>query len=405
MTPSAGYTQREAACRAQKRKIISGLVTLGPARRRRRVSVLVVGRRGLRVLQARRRGDGAARRSGSTSTCRCTASSCPDRSRSASTRSTSRSSTSSARSTAAASIDVRYAGTVPDTFKDRAEVVVKGTLGDGKFEAREISAKCPSKYAGEGRRSARPRCAPRGDKNVGDRADAAQQLAMTAQRDRLARRRRPPAGAGRVAPTSSAPPSPARGARTSAWCARRSTPPTPPPALIAFASAVMWFAILSNDYSIKYVQRHSDASMPWFYKLTSFWGGLDGSIMWWVLLLALFSSLAIYVNRERHRELIPYVTAILYVVIGFFLFLIIFEKRPFDIFLTEAPRIGKGHEPAAAEPVHGDASAVAVPRASSRRRCRSPSAWRRSSPATSTTRGCSRRAAGCSSAGTSCRRA
>jgi cytochrome c-type biogenesis protein CcmF len=115
--------------------------------------------------------------------------------------------------------------------------------------------------------------------------------------------------------------------------------------LIAFASAVMWFAILSNDYSIKYVQRHSDASMPWFYKFTAFWGGLDGSILWWVLLLAVFASLSIFVNRERHKELIPYVAAILYVVIGFFLFLIIFEKRPFDVWLTEAPKVGKGMNP------------------------------------------------------------
>jgi cytochrome c-type biogenesis protein CcmF len=116
-------------------------------------------------------------------------------------------------------------------------------------------------------------------------------------------------------------------------------------ALIAFSSAVMWFAILSNDYSIKYVQRHSDASMPWYYRLTAFWGGLDGSIMWWVLLLALFSSVAIYLNREKHKVLIPYITAILYVVIGFFLFLIIFEKRPFDVFLTAAPTTGKGMNP------------------------------------------------------------
>jgi cytochrome c-type biogenesis protein CcmE len=43
-------------------------------------------------------------------------------------------------------LEIRYAGTVPDTFKDRAEIVAKGTLSDGKFEAREISAKCPSKY-------------------------------------------------------------------------------------------------------------------------------------------------------------------------------------------------------------------------------------------------------------------
>ena len=116
-------------------------------------------------------------------------------------------------------------------------------------------------------------------------------------------------------------------------------------ALVTFSSAVMWFLILSNDYSVKYVQRHSDASMPWYYKLTAFWGGLDGSIMWWVLLLALFSSLAIWANRERLRELIPYATAILFTVVAFFLLLIIFEKRPFDVFLTEAPKMGKGMNP------------------------------------------------------------
>jgi cytochrome c-type biogenesis protein CcmE len=43
-------------------------------------------------------------------------------------------------------VEVRYAGTVPDTFKDRAEVVVKGQLAAGYFQASEISAKCPSKY-------------------------------------------------------------------------------------------------------------------------------------------------------------------------------------------------------------------------------------------------------------------
>ncbi|MFI5289001.1 MAG: cytochrome c biogenesis protein CcsA, partial [Polyangia bacterium] len=116
-------------------------------------------------------------------------------------------------------------------------------------------------------------------------------------------------------------------------------------AMLTFSSGVMWFLLLSNDYSVKYVQRHSDATMPWYYKLTAFWGGLDGSIMWWVLLLALFASVAIWVNRERHKELIPYVTAILYTVVAFFVMLIIFEKRPFDIFLTEAPKIGKGLNP------------------------------------------------------------
>jgi cytochrome c-type biogenesis protein CcmE len=43
-------------------------------------------------------------------------------------------------------LSVLYAGTVPDTFKDGAEVVVKGSLDGDAFHSTEILAKCPSKY-------------------------------------------------------------------------------------------------------------------------------------------------------------------------------------------------------------------------------------------------------------------
>ena len=83
----------------------------------------------------------------------------------------------------------------------------------------------------------------RGDKNVETAQAGAEREAHDAKRDRLARRRRPPAGAGRVAPTSSAPASPARAARTSASIrSARLRLVRAPPALIAFSSAVMWFA-------------------------------------------------------------------------------------------------------------------------------------------------------------------
>jgi cytochrome c-type biogenesis protein CcmE len=63
-------------------------------------------------------------------------------------------------------VDVRYAGTVPDTFKDRAEVVLKGTLADGgHFTAHEISAKCPSKYEAKVDSAAATMCT-KGDLNV-----------------------------------------------------------------------------------------------------------------------------------------------------------------------------------------------------------------------------------------------
>src|SRR5712671_7495543 len=116
-------------------------------------------------------------------------------------------------------------------------------------------------------------------------------------------------------------------------------------ALMTCASAVIINAFLTDDFSIRYVAHYSDSVQPLIYKLTSYWGGLDGSIMFWVFLLSIFGSLAVYVNRERHRELIPYVVATIAVVEMFFLFLMIIHKNPFETFLTESPADGKGLNP------------------------------------------------------------
>jgi cytochrome c-type biogenesis protein CcmF len=116
-------------------------------------------------------------------------------------------------------------------------------------------------------------------------------------------------------------------------------------ALMTLASTVIVHAFVTNDYSLKYVQHYSDLAQPLFYKITSYWGGLDGSIMFWVFLLALFGSLAVYVNRERHRELIPYVVAIISAVQMFFLFMMIVHKNPFEQFLVQAPADGQGLNP------------------------------------------------------------
>jgi cytochrome c-type biogenesis protein CcmF len=116
-------------------------------------------------------------------------------------------------------------------------------------------------------------------------------------------------------------------------------------ALMTVASAVMVNAFLTNDYSIKYVSRYSDSVQPLFYKITSYWGGLDGSIMFWVFLLSLFGTTAVYVNRERHRELIPYVVAVISTVQMFFLYLMVVHKNPFTTYLTTAPADGEGLNP------------------------------------------------------------
>src|SRR5437764_662800 len=116
-------------------------------------------------------------------------------------------------------------------------------------------------------------------------------------------------------------------------------------ALMIAASAVLINAFLTGDFSIKYVVHYSDSVQPLFYKITSYWGGLDGSIMFWVFLLSIFGSIAVYVNRERHRELIPYVIATISVVQMFFLYLMVVHKNPFTTYLTNAPAEGQGLNP------------------------------------------------------------
>ena len=116
-------------------------------------------------------------------------------------------------------------------------------------------------------------------------------------------------------------------------------------ALMLLASAIILHAFITGDYSIRYVDQYSDSAQPLFYQLASYWGGLDGSIMFWVTLLSIFGACAIYSNRERQRELIPYVVAVIAVVELFFLFVMIVHKNPFATYLTQSPIDGRGLNP------------------------------------------------------------
>ena len=116
-------------------------------------------------------------------------------------------------------------------------------------------------------------------------------------------------------------------------------------AVLGLSSVAIWYAFLTHDYSIKYVHRYSDAASPLFYQITAYWGGLDGSILWWVFLLSVFSAIAVYTNRNRHRELLPYAITVLMTIADFFLYVIIFHKNPFSTYMGEIPTTGKGLNP------------------------------------------------------------
>ncbi len=116
-------------------------------------------------------------------------------------------------------------------------------------------------------------------------------------------------------------------------------------ALMLLASALMIYAFVTHDYSIKYVAHYSDTSMPLWYKITAYWGGLDGSLLFWVAVLAGFAGVAVRVNYERHRDMIGYVVATILIAVLFFLSILIYNKNPFATFLTTPPMDGRGLNP------------------------------------------------------------
>ena len=116
-------------------------------------------------------------------------------------------------------------------------------------------------------------------------------------------------------------------------------------ALVTVASSLMIYAFLSHDFTIKYVAGTSDVSMSIWYKVTAFWGALEGSLLFWVLVLGLFSMVAVRANQERHRDMIGYVVATIMVVQLFFLSLLIFHKNPFATYLSNVPADGQGLNP------------------------------------------------------------
>ncbi|MDP6084718.1 MAG: heme lyase CcmF/NrfE family subunit [Nitrospinota bacterium] len=107
--------------------------------------------------------------------------------------------------------------------------------------------------------------------------------------------------------------------------------------------------LLTDDFSLNAVAATSSRSLPIFYKVTSFWGGQAGSLLFWAWLLSLYSAVALYTNRDRNRELIPYVVTTLTATSAFFLALLIFFDNPFSI-LTPIPADGRGLNPLLQDP-------------------------------------------------------
>ena len=105
------------------------------------------------------------------------------------------------------------------------------------------------------------------------------------------------------------------------------------------AAAVLLSALARHDFSFVYVAAHTSRSLPLGYTLSAFWGGQEGSLLLWLLILTGYAALAVWLNR-RSRQLIAWVVPVLGGVACFFAFMLCFVSSPFG--KAVAPADGAG---------------------------------------------------------------
>jgi cytochrome c-type biogenesis protein CcmF len=114
------------------------------------------------------------------------------------------------------------------------------------------------------------------------------------------------------------------------------------------AAAVLATALVRHDFSFQYVAAHTNRTLPTAYALSAFWGGQEGSLLLWLLVLTGYGALAVAVNRRLLRDLVAWVVPVLGGIATFFAFVLVAIASPFDT--QTAPVDGAGLTPSLQNP-------------------------------------------------------
>jgi cytochrome c-type biogenesis protein CcmF len=106
-------------------------------------------------------------------------------------------------------------------------------------------------------------------------------------------------------------------------------------ALITLAAGILVSRLMTSDFRFAYVAEHSNRAMPLLYKFASWWGGQEGSLLLWSWLLSTYAVVVVVTNRRKHRDIMPYVVAVMATVQTFFLILNNFVANAFQMLTVD----------------------------------------------------------------------
>jgi cytochrome c-type biogenesis protein CcmF len=114
--------------------------------------------------------------------------------------------------------------------------------------------------------------------------------------------------------------------------------------VIGVASIALLVALLRHDFNVQYVWAYTSRNLPTPYLISAFYGGQSGSLLFWALVLSLFSAAAQWVTPKKYDYLMPYVAAVTSAVTLFFVSVVLFASNPFER-MAFIPPDGNGLNP------------------------------------------------------------
>ena len=114
--------------------------------------------------------------------------------------------------------------------------------------------------------------------------------------------------------------------------------------LVALAFAALAWAFAQNDFSVAYVAQHSNSRLPLEYRLSAVWGGHEGSLLLWILLLAGWTLAVALASGPLPEIMVGRTIGVLGLVAAGFHAFILFTSNPFER-LLQVPAEGRDLNP------------------------------------------------------------
>jgi len=112
-------------------------------------------------------------------------------------------------------------------------------------------------------------------------------------------------------------------------------------ALVLLAFIALAIAFAQNDFSVAYVANHSNSKLPLAYRLAAVWGGHEGSLLLWILMLAGWTVAVAFASRALPEAMMARTVGVLGLVAAAFHSFILFTSSPFERLL---PAVAEGRD-------------------------------------------------------------